>query len=238
MRKVRWGVLGVANIAVEKVIPAMQRGAVSEIAAIASRDSARARAAADRLGVAQRLRLVRGAVGRSGNRGGLQPAAERAACPLDAKGAGGRQARLVRKADRARRRRGAVTDRRPGPLRKAGRRGLHGALPSPVAPGPRAGRSRGDRRDDRDPDFLFLPAARPGERAQPAARRRRALRHRLLRHSDGAIYFRSRADACRGDARPRPEIPYRQTGERDCRISGRPASDLHRGHAIVRAISG
>ena len=53
MRKVRWGVLGVANIAVEKVIPAMQRGAVSEIAAIASRDSARARAAADRLGVAQ-----------------------------------------------------------------------------------------------------------------------------------------------------------------------------------------
>jgi predicted dehydrogenase len=49
--KVKWGVLGVAKIAVEKVIPAMRRGAVSEIAAIASRDSARARAAADRLGV-------------------------------------------------------------------------------------------------------------------------------------------------------------------------------------------
>ena len=51
MRKVRWGVLGVANIAVEKVIPAMQRGAVSEIAAIASRDLARARTAAERLGI-------------------------------------------------------------------------------------------------------------------------------------------------------------------------------------------
>ena len=51
MRKVKWGVLGVANIAVEKVIPAMQRGEVSEIAAIASRDPARARAAADRLGI-------------------------------------------------------------------------------------------------------------------------------------------------------------------------------------------
>ncbi len=51
MRKVKWGVLGVANIAVEKVIPAMQRGEASEIAAIASRDLARARAAAERLGI-------------------------------------------------------------------------------------------------------------------------------------------------------------------------------------------
>ena len=51
MRKVKWGVLGVANIAVEKVIPAMQRGEVCEIAAIASRDLGRARAAADRLGI-------------------------------------------------------------------------------------------------------------------------------------------------------------------------------------------
>ena len=51
MRKVKWGVLGVAKIAVEKVIPAMQRGDVSQIAAIASRDLGKARAAADRLGV-------------------------------------------------------------------------------------------------------------------------------------------------------------------------------------------
>ena len=45
-RKVKWGVLGVAKIGMEKVIPAMQRGEVSEIAAIASRDIGRARAAA------------------------------------------------------------------------------------------------------------------------------------------------------------------------------------------------
>ena len=51
MRKVKWGVLGVAKIAVEKVIPAMQRAEVSEVAAIASRDGARARAAADQLGI-------------------------------------------------------------------------------------------------------------------------------------------------------------------------------------------
>jgi len=51
LRKVKWGVLGVANIAAQKVIPAMQRGEASEIAAIASRDLARAREAAERLGI-------------------------------------------------------------------------------------------------------------------------------------------------------------------------------------------
>ena len=46
MRKIRWGVLGVANIAVKKVIPAMQKGERTDIVAIASRDVARARHAA------------------------------------------------------------------------------------------------------------------------------------------------------------------------------------------------
>ena len=50
MRKVKWGVLGVAKIAIEKVIPAMQQGEASHIAAIASRDLGKARAAADKLG--------------------------------------------------------------------------------------------------------------------------------------------------------------------------------------------
>jgi predicted dehydrogenase len=52
LRKVKWGVLGVAKIATEKVIPAMQQGKVSEITAIASRDPAKARAAANKLGIA------------------------------------------------------------------------------------------------------------------------------------------------------------------------------------------
>jgi len=51
MRKLRWGVLGVANIAVVKVIPAMQRGEWSEITAIASRDLAKAQSAARKLGI-------------------------------------------------------------------------------------------------------------------------------------------------------------------------------------------
>jgi predicted dehydrogenase len=50
--KVRWGVLGVAKIATEKVIPAMQRGQYSEVVAIASRDASRARDAAGKLGLA------------------------------------------------------------------------------------------------------------------------------------------------------------------------------------------
>jgi predicted dehydrogenase len=49
--KVRWGVLGAAKIAVEKVIPAMRQGEASEIVALASRDLTRARRAADALGI-------------------------------------------------------------------------------------------------------------------------------------------------------------------------------------------
>jgi predicted dehydrogenase len=50
-RKVKWGVLGVANIAVHKVIPAMQMGEWSEVSAIASRDLAKAEKAAQALGI-------------------------------------------------------------------------------------------------------------------------------------------------------------------------------------------
>jgi predicted dehydrogenase len=50
-KRVKWGVLGVASIATRKVIPGMQKGAFSEIAAIASRDLARAQSAARELGI-------------------------------------------------------------------------------------------------------------------------------------------------------------------------------------------
>lgn len=50
-RKVRWGVLGAADIALKKVIPAMQRGELTEIVALASRDWAKARRSADELGI-------------------------------------------------------------------------------------------------------------------------------------------------------------------------------------------
>ena len=52
-RRVRWGVLGCARIAVGKVLPAMQRGSWCTVAAIASRDRGRADEAARALGIAR-----------------------------------------------------------------------------------------------------------------------------------------------------------------------------------------
>lgn len=49
--KVRWGILGAARIASVKVIPAMQRGAWSQVSAIASRDIDKARRVAADLGI-------------------------------------------------------------------------------------------------------------------------------------------------------------------------------------------
>jgi predicted dehydrogenase len=51
VKKVKWGVLGAARIAVNKVIPAMQKGALCEIAAIASRDLQKGNEAARKLGI-------------------------------------------------------------------------------------------------------------------------------------------------------------------------------------------
>jgi len=51
MHKVRWGVLGVARIATNRVIPAMQRGERCEIVGIASRDARKAGEAARKLGI-------------------------------------------------------------------------------------------------------------------------------------------------------------------------------------------
>src|ERR1700685_2379950 len=50
-RKVKWGVLGAASIAVRKVIPGMQKGEWSDVAAIASRDLKKGEKAAQALGI-------------------------------------------------------------------------------------------------------------------------------------------------------------------------------------------
>src|SRR5258707_4579356 len=49
--KVKWGVLSTADIGMKKVLPAMQRGEWSEIAAVASRDLKRDQDAAAQLGI-------------------------------------------------------------------------------------------------------------------------------------------------------------------------------------------
>jgi len=51
MRKTRWGILSTAAIGTKKVIPGMQRSRTGDVVAIASRDLARAQAAAAELGI-------------------------------------------------------------------------------------------------------------------------------------------------------------------------------------------
>lgn len=51
VRKVKWGVLSTARIGWEKVIPAMQKGERTSVEALASRDEARGREVAGRLGI-------------------------------------------------------------------------------------------------------------------------------------------------------------------------------------------
>ncbi len=51
LKKIRWGVLSTANIGIKKVIPGMQQGQYTSIAAIASRNLAKAQEAAATLGI-------------------------------------------------------------------------------------------------------------------------------------------------------------------------------------------
>jgi len=53
MRKVKWGILSTAKIAMEKVIPAMQNGQYCEISGIASREKEKAESAAKLLGISK-----------------------------------------------------------------------------------------------------------------------------------------------------------------------------------------
>jgi predicted dehydrogenase len=52
-RKIRWGILGVASIAVRRAVPAMQKSEWCDVAAIASRDRQRAMEAAAKFGIAK-----------------------------------------------------------------------------------------------------------------------------------------------------------------------------------------
>jgi predicted dehydrogenase len=53
MKKVRWGVLGVAGIAMRRVVPGMRQCEIAEVTAIASRDLSRAQEAAKTLGLSR-----------------------------------------------------------------------------------------------------------------------------------------------------------------------------------------
>ena len=50
-KKIRWGVLSTAAIGLKKVIPGMQKGELTSVVAIASRNLAQAKKAAEDLGI-------------------------------------------------------------------------------------------------------------------------------------------------------------------------------------------
>ena len=98
-RKLRWGVLGAARIAVKKVIPAMQRG-IHRGRRLASRDRGRRSGGAE-LGIPKAYGSYEELLADPGHRGRLQPAAQPPPRRVvDPRGRGG-QARAVREADRA-----------------------------------------------------------------------------------------------------------------------------------------
>jgi predicted dehydrogenase len=51
MRKIRWGVISTASIGLVEVLPAMRKGLYTQLVGIASRDLAKARSAAEQLGI-------------------------------------------------------------------------------------------------------------------------------------------------------------------------------------------
>ena len=140
MTTLRWGILSTANIATEKVIPGIQRAARCEVVAIASRDGGRARRVARPARHPAGPRLVRGAARRPGRRRRLHPAAEPPPRRVDDRRRPRRQARPVREAAGADRRRRGADGRR---LRGRGRPadgGVHVPPPPVLGRGPRARR--------------------------------------------------------------------------------------------------
>ena len=88
MSKIRWGILSTAKIGVEKVIPAMQRGPRPRSSPSRRGTGAKAKAAAEKLGIAEGMWITRGLTRRSRDRRRLQPLAERPTRPPVDQGGG------------------------------------------------------------------------------------------------------------------------------------------------------
>ena len=225
LREVKWGALGIANIAVEKVIPAMQRAEYNtQIAGMPPAGTWRkARAAADKPGIARAFGSCESARRRRDQKPIYNPLPDRAwmsPWTLRALKAGKHvlcEKPIALDADqahpliKARKHSGklvaeAFMVRYRSPV-KAARRDL---CRDWSGWGPRARSRRFFSYRLLDPENVRnrLPGIQD-------------LRHRRLRHPDGALYFRRCADARSRDAGPRPEFSDRPVGERDTRISRR-----------------
>ena len=242
MRKVKWGVIGVAKIAVEKVIPAMQRGETSEIVAIASREMGKAKAAAEKLGIPQAYGSYEDLLADPEIEAIYNPLPNEVHVPWTHRALAAGKHVLCEKpialdAEEAR-----AAGRGARPLGQAGRRSLHGAFPSPVAACAPARAGRDDRRDcGRSRPSSPTSTLDPGNmRNQRRHRRRRALRHRLLRRSSPRA---TSSAPSRPGSSPRSSATRSSSTDRLAsalrRISGRTAPRPSRcRHAIVAVPAG
>ena len=238
MRKVKWGVLGVAKIGVEKVIPAMQLGEVSQVAAIASRDLGKAKAAADKLGIARAYGSYDDLLADPEIEAVYNPLPNELHVPWTLRALEAGKHVLCEKpigldAEEAR------------PLVEA--RNSSGKLVAEafmVRFHPQWRRARELAQDGTVGETQAIQTFFSYRLLDPDNVRNRppggggALRHRLLRHSHRAIHFRRGADPGHCDDRLGPEVQDRPAGQRPSRVPRRAPAHLHRGHANPRRISG
>ena len=223
MRKLRFGVLGAAKIAREKVIPPLQRSARCEVVALASRDLARGREAADRLGIARAYGSYEELLADPEIDAVYNPLPNHLHVPWTIKAAeagkhvlcekpigldAAEAARLIEVRDRTGVRIQEAFMVRTHPQWLRARELV---------------RERADRRAEGDPGPVQLPPDRPRQRAQRRRMgRRRAARHRLLPDHHLALRHRPGARARRGHDRARPRDRHRPAGHGAARLRQRP----------------
>ena len=234
-RTVKWGVLGVAKIATEKVIPAMQRGALADRGDRLAR-RAPAREAAEALGIAKAYGSYEELLADPEIEAIYNPLPNELHVPWTDKALAAGKHVLCEK---------PIALDAEEAQRLIAARDASGKLVAEafmVRFHPQWRRAREHRRGRaaigevaRDPDPVLLSPARRRQHPQQAAGRRRALRHRLLRDPDRALHLRRRADARRrGARRSIPKFGTDRLASAHHRISGRAASDVQRRHATRR----
>ena len=180
-RSVSWGVLSTAKIGTEKVIPAMQRGEIVRVDAIASRDLARGREVAARLGIGKVYGSYEELLADPDITAIYNPLPNHLHVPWTVKAMEAGKHVLCEKPIALSRPGSGTPDRGARAHRPACRRGLHGPPPPAMAASPRDRPQRADRRRARHPDVLLLLQRRSRQHPQSGRyRRRRPLRHRLL----------------------------------------------------------
>ncbi len=185
----RFGIMSTAKIGRELVVPAIQDAENCVVTAIASRDLTKAREMADRFSVPHAFGSYEEMLASDIDRRRLYSAADLAACRMDDQGGRCRQARALRKADRAQGRRDRRPDRCARPQQGPDHRSLYGDLRAGLAEGPLADRRGRDRQASPCSGrlHLFQPRSRQHAQHSRTRRRRSAGYRRLSRRSARAL---------------------------------------------------